>query len=122
MIANVLSIAGSDPSAAPGAGRPETFCALRCYGMAALTALTAQNTLGVTGVHVPPASFVAAQIDAIFADVARDAVKIGMLASGDIVEAVADACARTTALQHRARSGSRRHERQSLARRTSSTR
>ncbi|MBX9758454.1 MAG: bifunctional hydroxymethylpyrimidine kinase/phosphomethylpyrimidine kinase [Beijerinckiaceae bacterium] len=90
MIANVLSIAGSDPSGGAGVQADlKTFSALRCYGMAALTALTAQNTRGVTGVHVPPASFVAAQIDAIFADVRVDAVKIGMLASGDIVEAVA---------------------------------
>ena len=91
MIANVLSIAGSDPSGGAGIQADlKTFSALGCYGMAALTALTAQNTVGVTGVHAPPAAFVAAQIDAIFADVRVDAVKIGMLASGDIVEAVAD--------------------------------
>ena len=90
MIANVLSIAGSDPSGGAGVQADlKTFSALRCYGMAVLTALTAQNTRGVTGVHVPPASFVAAQIDAIFADVRVDAIKIGMLASGEIVEAVA---------------------------------
>lgn len=90
MIANVLSIAGSDPSGGAGVQADlKTFSALRCYGMAALTALTAQNTRGVSGVHVPPASFVAAQIDAIFADVRVDAVKIGMLATGEIVEAVA---------------------------------
>ena len=90
MIPNVLSIAGSDPSGGAGVQADlKTFSALRCYGMAALTALTAQNTIGVTGVHVPPASFVAAQIDAIFDDVRVDAVKIGMLASGEIVEAVA---------------------------------
>lgn len=91
MIPNVLSIAGSDPSGGAGVQADlKTFSALGCYGMAALTALTAQNTIGVTGVHVPPASFVAAQIDAIFNDVRVDAVKIGMLASGEIVEAVAD--------------------------------
>jgi hydroxymethylpyrimidine/phosphomethylpyrimidine kinase len=90
MIANVLSIAGSDPSGGAGVQADlKAFSALRCYGMAVLTALTAQNTRGVTGVHTPPASFVAAQIDAIFADVRVDAVKIGMLASGEIVEAVA---------------------------------
>jgi hydroxymethylpyrimidine/phosphomethylpyrimidine kinase len=90
MIPNVLSIAGSDPSGGAGVQADlKTFSALGCYGMAALTALTAQNTVGVSGVHVPPASFVAAQIDAIFNDVRVDAVKIGMLASGEIVEAVA---------------------------------
>jgi hydroxymethylpyrimidine kinase/phosphomethylpyrimidine kinase len=62
--------------------------------MAAITALTAQNTRGVTGVHVPPASFVADQIAAIFADVRVDAVKIGMLASPEIVLAVAEMLAR----------------------------
>ncbi|HEY8579609.1 MAG TPA: bifunctional hydroxymethylpyrimidine kinase/phosphomethylpyrimidine kinase [Beijerinckiaceae bacterium] len=91
MIPNVLSIAGSDPSGGAGIQADlKTFSALGCYGMAALTALTAQNTRGVSGVHVPPAAFVAAQIDAIFADVRVDAVKIGMLASGEVVEAVAD--------------------------------
>ena len=91
MIPNVLSIAGSDPSGGAGVQADlKTFSALRCYGMAALTALTAQNTRGVSGVHVPPASFVAAQIDAIFTGVRVDAVKIGMLASAEIVEAVAD--------------------------------
>lgn len=90
MIPNVLSIAGSDPSGGAGIQADlKTFGALRCYGMAAITALTAQNTCGVSGVHVPPAAFVAAQIDAIFSDVRVDAVKIGMLASGEIVEAVA---------------------------------
>lgn len=90
MIANVLSIAGSDPSGGAGIQADlKTFGALGCYGMAAITALTAQNTQGVSGVHVPPAAFAAAQIDAIFTDVRVDAVKIGMLASGEIVEAVA---------------------------------
>lgn len=91
MIANVLSIAGSDPSGGAGIQADlKTFSALGCYGMAVITALTAQNTRGVTGVHVPPADFVAQQIDAIFADIRVDAVKIGMLASGDIAQAVAD--------------------------------
>ena len=90
-IPNVLSIAGSDPSGGAGVQADlKTFSALACYGMAAITALTAQNTRGVSAVHVPPADFVAAQIDAIFKDVRVDAVKLGMLASGSIVEAVAD--------------------------------
>ncbi|MDB5640748.1 MAG: Hydroxymethylpyrimidine kinase /phosphomethylpyrimidine kinase [Hyphomicrobiales bacterium] len=95
MIANVLSIAGSDPSGGAGVQADmKTFSALGCYGMAAITALTAQNTRGVTGVHVPPADFVAAQIEAIFADVRVDAVKIGMLASPEIVVTVAHCLAR----------------------------
>ncbi len=90
MIPNVLSIAGSDPSGGAGIQADlKTFAALGCYGMAALTALTAQNTRGVTAVHVPPAAFLAAQIDAVFADIDVAAVKIGMLATGEIVRTVA---------------------------------
>ncbi|MDB5648800.1 MAG: Phosphomethylpyrimidine kinase [Hyphomicrobiales bacterium] len=95
MIPNVLSIAGSDPSGGAGIQADlKTFSALGCYGMAAITALTAQNTQGVTGVHVPPASFVADQIEAIFADITVAAVKIGMLANAEIVEAVAESLSR----------------------------
>jgi len=95
MIPNVLSIAGSDPSGGAGIQADlKTFSALGCYGMAAITALTAQNTQGVSGVHVPDASFIAQQIDAIFIDVRVDAVKIGMLGSPEIVKAVAQALAR----------------------------
>ena len=94
-IPNLLSIAGSDPSGGAGIQADlKTFSALGCYGMAAITALTAQNTQGVTGVHVPDASFIAQQIDMIFADVRVDAVKIGMLGSPEIVHAVADALTR----------------------------
>lgn len=90
-IPNVLSIAGSDPSGGAGIQADlKTFGALGCYGMAALTALTAQNTRGVTAVHVPPPGFLAAQIDAIFADIRVDAVKIGMLADAAVVGVVAD--------------------------------
>lgn len=91
MIPNLLSIAGLDPSGGAGvAADLKTFAALRCNGMAIITALTAQNTQGVRAVHVPPADFVAAQIDAIFEDIEVAAVKIGMLASPHIVEALAD--------------------------------
>lgn len=91
LIPNVLSIAGSDPSGGAGIQADlKTFAALGCYGMAAVTSLTAQNTRGVTGIHVPPTDFVVAQIDAIFADVRVDAVKIGVLATGDIARAVAE--------------------------------
>ncbi len=92
MIANVLSIAGSDPSGGAGIQADlKAFAARGTYGMAALTALTAQNTQGVSGVHLVPAEFVAAQIAAVFADVRVDAVKIGMIATAEIAEAVAGA-------------------------------
>jgi hydroxymethylpyrimidine/phosphomethylpyrimidine kinase len=91
MILNLLSIAGSDPSGGAGIQADlKTFGALGCHGMAVITALTAQNTRGVVAIHVPPADFVAAQIDAIFDDIEVAAVKIGMLACGAIVEEVAD--------------------------------
>lgn len=90
-VPNVLSIAGSDPSGGAGVQADlKTFAAFGCYGMAAITALTAQNTVGVRAVHVPPVDFLVTQIDAIFEDIAVDAVKIGMLATGAIVSAVAD--------------------------------
>ncbi|HEV7435872.1 MAG TPA: bifunctional hydroxymethylpyrimidine kinase/phosphomethylpyrimidine kinase [Pseudorhizobium sp.] len=92
MIANVLAIAGSDPSGGAGIQADlKTFSARGTYGMAVLTALTAQNTQGVTGVHLVPPSFVADQIKAVFADVRVDAVKIGMIATAEIAEAIADA-------------------------------
>ena len=94
-IANILSIAGSDPSGGAGIQADlKTFAARGTYGMAVLTALTAQNTQGVSGVHLVPPAFVAAQISDVFSDVRVDAVKIGMIASADIAEAVAGALAR----------------------------
>lgn len=92
MIPNILSIAGSDPSG--GAGIQADIKAISAtggYAMAALTALTAQNTRGVTGVELVPAAFVAAQIRTVFDDVAVSAVKIGMVATAEIAEAVAGA-------------------------------
>lgn len=89
--ARVLSIAGSDPSG--GAGIQADLKAIAAhggYGMAAITALTAQNTCGVRGVHVPPATFLRAQLDALSDDIAIDAVKIGMLADAEIIGTVAD--------------------------------
>ena len=68
----------------------KTFAALGVYGMAAITALTAQNTVAVTGVHEVPPEFVAAQIDAVFADIVPDAVKTGMLSSAAIIHVVAE--------------------------------
>lgn len=94
MIRNVLSIAGSDPSGGAGIQADlKAFSACGVYGMAVLTALTAQNTRGVSGIHVVPPAFVTGQIEAIFADIRVDAVKIGMIATAEIAEAVADALA-----------------------------
>jgi hydroxymethylpyrimidine/phosphomethylpyrimidine kinase len=94
MIRNVLSIAGSDPSGGAGIQADlKTFSARGVYGMAVLSALTAQNTQGVFGVHPVPAPFVADQVKAVFADVRVDAVKIGMIANAEIAEAVADVLA-----------------------------
>jgi len=94
-IANVLSIAGSDPSGGAGIQADlKAFSARGVYGMAVITALTAQNTQGVSGVHVVPPEFVAEQIGAVFADVRVDAVKIGMIANAGIATAVADVLAR----------------------------
>jgi hydroxymethylpyrimidine/phosphomethylpyrimidine kinase len=94
-LARLLSIAGSDPSGGAGAQADiKTFSAFGCYGMAVITALTAQNTQGVTRVSPVTPDMVAAQIDAIFVDIAVDAVKIGMLAGPDITIAVARALRR----------------------------
>jgi len=85
-----LSIAGSDPSGGAGIQADlKTFSALGVYGTTVLTALTAQNTRGVTGVHAVPAAFVTAQLETLVADVHLDAIKIGMLANAETVEAVA---------------------------------
>ncbi|MFN3829503.1 MAG: bifunctional hydroxymethylpyrimidine kinase/phosphomethylpyrimidine kinase [Tepidimonas ignava] len=86
----VLSIAGSDSGGGAGIQADlKTMAALGCYGMTAITALTAQNTLGVRAIHAVPASFLKEQIAAVVEDIGVDAVKIGMLHAPDIVEAVA---------------------------------
>jgi hydroxymethylpyrimidine/phosphomethylpyrimidine kinase len=86
-----LTIAGSDPSGGAGIQADlKTFSALGVYGTSVVTALTAQNTQGVTGVHVVPTEFVIQQLETLVADVRLDAIKIGMLANADIVAAVAD--------------------------------
>jgi hydroxymethylpyrimidine/phosphomethylpyrimidine kinase len=85
-----LTIAGSDSSAGAGIQADlKTFAALGVYGASVITALTAQNTRGVAAIHAVPAEFVAAQIDAVFSDLAVGAVKIGMLAQRGVIEAVA---------------------------------
>ena len=86
-----LTIAGSDSSG--GAGIQADIKTMTCNGvfaMSAITALTAQNTTGVTGVLDTPPEFVAAQIDAVFSDIRPDAVKIGMVSSAAIAEVIAD--------------------------------
>jgi hydroxymethylpyrimidine/phosphomethylpyrimidine kinase len=90
-----LTIAGSDSSGGAGIQADlKTFAALGVYGASAVTALTAQNTMGVTGIHVVPPDFVRAQIDAVFGDLTVAAVKIGMVAQRATVEAIADTLAR----------------------------
>lgn len=94
-IPNILSIAGVDPSGGAGiAADLKTFAALGAYGMAAVTAVTVQNTRGVRGFTLIEPGFVAEQVDAVFEDVRVDAVKIGMVGSAAIAEAIADALAR----------------------------
>lgn len=88
-----LSIAGSDPSGGAGIQADlKSFSALGAYGMCVVTALTAQSTKGVTGVHAVPADFVAAQLDTLVDDITPDAVKIGMLADAQVTAAVAAFC------------------------------
>ncbi|MRG59935.1 bifunctional hydroxymethylpyrimidine kinase/phosphomethylpyrimidine kinase [Agromyces sp. CFH 90414] len=95
-IPRVLSIAGSDPSGGAGIQADlKSISAVGGYGMAAITALTAQNTRGVRDVHVPPAAFLTAQLDALADDLAIDAVKLGMLANADVIRAVGDWLRRT---------------------------
>jgi hydroxymethylpyrimidine/phosphomethylpyrimidine kinase len=90
MTATALTIAGSDSGGGAGIQADlKTFSALGVYGASVITALTAQNTRGVAGIHDVPPEFVTAQIDAVFSDLAIDAVKIGMLARADIITAVA---------------------------------
>jgi len=87
-----LTIAGSDSGGGAGIQADlKTFAAHGVYGTCAITALTAQNTLGVTGIHVVPDDFVTAQIEAVAGDIGCHAVKTGMLATSQIVEAVAAA-------------------------------
>ena len=88
----VLVIAGSDSGGGAGIqGDLKTLSALGCFGMTAVTALTAQNTLGVTAIHGAPTDFLTAQIDAVAADIGAHAVKIGMLHSAELVQVVAHA-------------------------------
>ncbi len=86
-----LSIAGSDSSAGAGLQADlKTFSALGVYGATVVTAITAQNTLGVTAIHQVPAEIITAQIEAVFSDLAVAAVKTGMLGDEDAITATAD--------------------------------
>jgi hydroxymethylpyrimidine/phosphomethylpyrimidine kinase len=88
----VLSIAGSDSGGGAGIQADlKTFSALGCFGMTAITALTAQNTCGVRAIHAVPPEMLREQIDAVLEDIGVDSVKIGMLHAPDIVRTVAQA-------------------------------
>lgn len=90
MTAIAATIAGSDSGGGAGIQADlKTFSALGVYGASVLTALTAQNTRGVSAIHEVPPDFVRAQMDAVFSDLAVDAVKIGMLATPAVIDAVA---------------------------------
>ena len=90
----VLTIAGSDSGGGAGVQADlKAFAACGVHGASALTALTAQNTLGVAGVHTVPPDFVLAQVRAVAEDLGVDAVKLGMLGEAETVEAVARALA-----------------------------
>lgn len=99
-IPNVLSIAGSDSSGGAGIQADlKTFNALNTYGCAVLTALTAQNTMGVNAIHIPPASFIRQQIESLLEDIEIDAIKIGMVpnksCANEIRRALRDAAGNT---------------------------
>jgi hydroxymethylpyrimidine/phosphomethylpyrimidine kinase len=90
--ARVLSIAGSDSGGGAGIQADlKTIAAHGCYGMTAITAITAQNTVGVRAIHALPPAMLREQIDAVAEDIGVDAVKIGMLHAPEIVEVVAEA-------------------------------
>src|SRR3981189_3566656 len=90
-----LTIAGSDSSAGGGMQADlKTFAAFGVYGASVITALTAQNTNGVSGIHQVPADFVTAQMDAVFSDLDVKAVKIGMVAQLATIDAIVAGLAR----------------------------
>jgi hydroxymethylpyrimidine/phosphomethylpyrimidine kinase len=90
-VPKALTVAGSDSGGGAGIQADlKTFSAFRVFGMSVITAVTAQNSLGVSGVHDLPPEFVALQLDAVLDDLGADAVKLGMLSTAPIVRAVAD--------------------------------
>ncbi|NWJ49261.1 MAG: bifunctional hydroxymethylpyrimidine kinase/phosphomethylpyrimidine kinase [Bacteroidetes bacterium] len=85
----VLTIAGSDSGGGAGIQADlKTISACGCYGMSAITALTVQNTVGVSNVHAVPVDFLSEQINAVLDDIGADAIKIGMLHSSEVIMAV----------------------------------
>lgn len=87
----VLTIAGSDSIGGAGIQADiKTISANGCYAMSVITSVTAQNTLGVSGIHDIPPEFVEKQLEAVFSDIRPDAVKIGMLSDTEIINSVAD--------------------------------
>jgi hydroxymethylpyrimidine/phosphomethylpyrimidine kinase len=95
MIHKALTIAGSDSGGGAGIQADlKTFAALGVYGSSVITAVTAQNTLGVTAVHEIPTDIIAAQLDAVLGDIGADAAKTGMLSSAPIIATVAAAVRR----------------------------
>lgn len=97
-IANVLTIAGSDSGGGAGIQADlKSFSANGVFGASVITALTAQNTKGVTGIHDAPPEFIAAQLEAVFSDIDFSAVKVGMLSQIPVIETVADGLARHSA-------------------------
>jgi hydroxymethylpyrimidine/phosphomethylpyrimidine kinase len=89
-VRTALTIAGSDSGGGAGVQADlKTFSALGVFGMSAITAITAQNTLGVTAVHEIPPEIVAAQIDAVVTDIGVDAAKTGMISNTEIIRVVA---------------------------------
>ena len=94
-VISALTIAGSDSGGGAGIQADlKTFAAHGVHGLSAIAALTAQHTRGVTAVHVPPLAFLRAQLDACFEDFDVGAVKIGMLATAEVIGCVADALER----------------------------
>jgi hydroxymethylpyrimidine/phosphomethylpyrimidine kinase len=90
-VPKALTVAGSDSGGGAGIQADlKTFSAFRVFGMSVITAVTAQNSVGVTGVHDLPPAFVALQLDAVLDDFGADAVKLGMLSSAPIIRAVAE--------------------------------
>ncbi len=91
MIKKALTIAGSDSGGGAGIQADlKTFAAFGVYGTSVITAVTAQNTLGVQGVYDLPSEFVALQLDSVLSDIGADAVKTGMLSNAQIIEVVCD--------------------------------
>ena len=117
-----LTIAGSDSGGGAGIQADlKAFAAAGCFGMTAIVALTAQNTLGVTAVQELPPAFVEAQLQAVFDDIGVDAAKTGMLFSRELIDTVADFLARAPGAARR-RSGDGRELRRAAPARTTRSR